>query len=262
MSLNVDAWFALGDWRGRHNFFCHGYRAFERDLHVVILGTLEAGNSHVERQYKKESRSLKVKLKQAEGHYQEWLESSCAELSEEKWDQQRFFRNMATVAIATRLIQALRKLLGTAERFKARKPCRDKSKSEILRLWTELGDCYGIDISGNAERIAFATSLNDVRNQIVHDGGNANSSLPFAQCNPEGGDAGLLDLRFSTKYPQYVEGSESSAEVNVSMKQVQQFGDDSLKLLNWVADELWNEQLKCRKAEVECPALFIPVDER
>lgn len=241
--------FDASDWRHQHDFFHHASDAFDRDLHVVIFGTLGAGMKHLARQHKRDLDKLAPRLEAAQGDYRSWLEDSCAELWAERSDQERFFRNMATVAIATRLIQTLRKLLSAAEIYKFRKPCKDTSKSEIMRLWTELGEHFGLDIAANQEHIAFAAPLNDVRNQIVHDGGQANPELLLEKCNLEGGDAGILDLKFSTKYPEYVEGSGMLAEVNVSMEQVRRFGDQSLELLKWVSSELRKKQLEFVETE-------------
>jgi hypothetical protein len=217
---------------------------FKRDLHIIISGSLHASLQYLGAQFEKDSAKLEETIKKATGEHAEFLVDSHVELSVDYAEQQRFLWNMAFVALATRLIHALRKMLRSAELFWPRnKQYGDTSMSEILRLWTEVGERCGIDIAANADKIAFATPLNDVRNQIVHDGGDANPQLSFEKCTVGGGDESYLDLRFSKKYSEYVEGSGSLAAVRVTEEQFDQTFDASIALIKWLAEQLRLRQL-------------------
>ncbi|WP_130422493.1 hypothetical protein [Edaphobacter modestus] len=212
---------------------------FERDLHVIILGSLHASVNALSADTEAYAKKLETQIESAHEEYRDYLIDRQGEAFGDHAEQERFQRNMAFVAIATRLIHALRTMLRSAETFFPRKKkYGDGSMSEIMRLWSEIGERFGIDIVMHADKIAFATPLNDVRNQIVHDGGEANPQLPFERWTLEGGDASYLDLKFSDKYPEYVDGSGFLAAVRVTEEQFNKIFDDSITLIKWLAAEL------------------------
>jgi hypothetical protein len=110
--------------------------------------------------------------------------------------------------------------------------------SEFDRIWVEYRERFGIDFASNAHSIAFVETMREVRNQIVHDGGEANTLKPLDSIDVNGGDAGLLDTWFSEKYPDYVSGEGVGAEVSVSQEQLQKHIDASVDLVGWLASEL------------------------
>jgi hypothetical protein len=95
----------------------------------------------------------------------------------------------------------------------------------------------------NAERIAFVEPLKEVRNQIVHDGGEANPAKFAATFEDFGkGEDAYLDTRFSKAYPQFTGGKGSLAEVSVDTAQLQSMVDSAIALVKWLADELYAQE--------------------
>jgi hypothetical protein len=80
--------------------------------------------------------------------------------------QERFLRNMALVALASRLTHALRNMTKSAESFSPRAKRYEKMThlSEFNRLWLEYGERFGIDFTVHADRIAFVEPMREVRN--------------------------------------------------------------------------------------------------
>jgi hypothetical protein len=132
----------------------------------------------------------------------------------------------------------------SAESFSPRKKrYGDTSMSEFHRLWNEYKERFEIDFSANADRIAFADTMNGVRNQIVHAGGEANPFKGQDDLHWDSGEAGYLDMRFSEKYPEYVSGTGMSAEVSVSEEQLGKAIKSSVGLVGWLAGELRKREL-------------------
>lgn len=151
---------------------------------------------------------------------------------------------MALVALASRLTHALRKMARSAESFsKGKKRYGKKWMGEFRCLWLEYTDRFGIDFMANADRIEFVHTMQDVRNQIVHDGAEANTVKPLDESDFNSGDAGYLDMGFSEKYPEYVSGTGFGAEVSVSEKQLEEHIKASVDLVGWLAGELRTREL-------------------
>jgi hypothetical protein len=85
-----------------------------------------------------------------------------------------------------------------------------KSMSEFSRLWVEYTERFGIDFSTNADRVEFVETMREVRNQIVHDGAEANTFKPNDEIEWHADVVAYLDCSFSEKYPGYVSGDEVS----------------------------------------------------
>ncbi len=99
-------------------------------------------------------------------------------------DQERFLRNMALVALTSRLSHTIREMAKHAELFSKRKKGGYPGRSEFQRLWSEYSQRFGIDV---VNHIACVKSMADVRNQIVHAGGNANVRKPLDEIVWNGG---------------------------------------------------------------------------
>lgn len=113
-----------------------------------------------------------------------------------------------------------------------------RSDSEFERLWKEYTDRLGIDFIANASRIAFVEPMRKVRNQIVHDGGEANSWNDSTLESLRQGEEPRLDTRFSDACPDFVSGEGWDAEVVVSQEQLDSMCDASVALVRWLATEL------------------------
>jgi len=149
--------------------------------------------------------------------------------------RERFFRNMAFVALTSRLATALRNMAWAAESFSKRKRNYGSARmTKFERLWVEYAERFDIDFTANADRIEFVETMRAVRNRLVHDG-------------PE--DGGRLDTAFSTKYPEYVSGSGIGAQISVSEEQLAQAAKNSIELVGWLAGQLRKKELEAIKAK-------------
>ena len=116
--------------------------------------------------------------------------------------------------------------------------------SEFEGLWAEYNERFKIDLIGeHASRVAFVEPLREVRNQIVHDGGEANTLKRLDEADLNGDESGWLDLDFSRKYPQYVQGEGIGAEVNVTQELLDKNIEASIELVAWLAGELRRREL-------------------
>jgi hypothetical protein len=97
-------------------------------------------------------------LEKAAGGYYEHL------ADQDYSDQERFVRNMAVVALASRLTHALREMARSAETFSSRKKRHGGTdKREFQRLWAEYSKRFGMNF--DADLIAFIGPIRAVRNQ-------------------------------------------------------------------------------------------------
>jgi hypothetical protein len=221
---------------------------FQWDVHILIEGTLRASIRYLDTEARTELGEIEAALKKPfDLEYQEHLVDEHVDVLATNYGQERFLRNMAVVALASRLTHSLRNMAKSAETFSPRKRRygnKHKRISEFAQLWLEYQERFGIDFIANKDRIAFVDTMREVRNQIVHDGSEANTLKPLNDIDWDSGDAGYLDLWFSQKYPEYVWGTGMSAEVTVSEEQLQKFIKDSIELVGWLAGELRAMELK------------------
>jgi uncharacterized protein YbcI len=237
--------FSLPDWLSKMDFYRHEYVQFQWDVHILIEGTLDASIRYLDTQTRAELPKIEeVMHRSLDGEYYRHLEDEYGVAEARNSSQEQFLRNMALVALTTRLTHALRKMARSAESFNVRKKrYGKKNMSEFGRLWLEYADRFGIDFEVNADRIAFVEIIQKVRNQIVHNGAEANTLKPFDDIDLNSGDAGYFDMRFSREYPEYVSGTGSGAEVSVSEVQLKNAFNASVDLVGWLARELRTREL-------------------
>ena len=96
-------------------------------------------------------------------------------------------------------------------------------------MWLEYSERFGIDFAVHKDRIAFVELMNDVRNQIVHDGGEAQTFKFLCEFDWNDANPQYMDTSFAEKYPDYV--SEDGSEVNVSEQQLKDAIDASVRLV-------------------------------
>jgi hypothetical protein len=82
------------------------------------------------------------------------------------------------------------------------------------------------------------------RNRIVHNGGEANSYLPFDEIDFEAGLDGMLDLNFSRNYPEFVTGEGNNAEVEVTDELLEFAVNQSCDLVTYAAQQLRAKELE------------------
>ena len=220
-------------------------RNFKWDVHILIEGTLEASIRYLDTEARTELGRIEEAIKKPlDDEYREHLVDEHVDVLATNSGQERFLRNMALVALASRLAHALRAMARSAELFSKRREGRygTNKASEFERLWAEYFERFGINVE-NSGRIAFVKSMVEVRNQIVHAGGEANTWKPLDKIDWNTGDEGYLKTDFSKQYPEYVSGTGTSAEVSVSEELLDQNIKASIELVGWLAGELRSKEL-------------------
>jgi hypothetical protein len=212
--------------------------SFEADVNLLIRNTLHAALAHLASTADAELAATKEALdKSADYEFQEHLVDTHVDILATGLSQERFLRGVALVALASRLLHTLKKMARLAEHF-----CPSthdyKGKSEFLRLWAEYGARFSIDFKAHANKIAFVEAMVRVRNQIVHEGGEANTWNNATLENLRRGQEPALDTTFSKAYPQFVNGEGWDAEVVVSQEQLDLMCDASVALVRCLAKEL------------------------
>jgi|SRR5580692_138214 hypothetical protein len=224
------------------------YHQFQWDVHVLIRGTLHASVRYLDAQIGTYLADIEAAIdKSQDTEHQQYLVDEHVDVLETNSRQERFLRNMALVALASRLTHALRTMSRSAESFSPRQKRYGKSSmSEFGRLWLEYTERFGIDFRANVDRIQFVETMREVRNQIVHDGGEANTFKPNDEIDWHADVVAYLDCSFSEKYPDYVSGDE----VSVSREQLEMAVEASVNLVGWLAKELRTRELaSIRKAK-------------
>jgi len=166
--------------------------------------------------------------------------------------REQFLRNMAFVALTSRLATALRNMAWSAQSFSKRKTHYGSARmTEFDRLWLEYTARFGIDFKANADRIAFVETMRNVRNRIVHEGGEANPpkmSKPVRKTDSDS-DEPSLDLSFSKRYPAYVSRSGIGAQVSVSEAQLAEAVKNSIQLVGWLAGQIRKKEMEVIEAK-------------
>ena len=234
-----------GDLLLNHDAYEGEHYQFQWDVHILIEGTLNASIRYLDSEVRTELTKIEEAMKKPlDDEIHEHLVDEHAEVIITASRQESFLRNMVLVGLASRLTHALRNMAKFTETFSARKGrYGNTSMSEFDRVWAEYQERFGIDFVANKDRIAFVEAMQKVRNQIVHDGSEANTFKPLNEIDWNSGEAGYLDLSFSRKYPEYVWGSGLGAEVMVSKEQLQRAIKASVDLVGWLAEGLRKKEL-------------------
>jgi len=211
---------------------------FESDVNLLICNTLHAALAHLSGTADAELADIKkARDKATDYEVQEHLVDAHVDVLATGLSQERFLRSMALVALASRLLHTLKKMARLAEHF-----CPSthdyKGKSEFLRLWAEYGARFSIDFKAHADKIAFVEPMVRVRNEIVHEGAEANTWNDATLESVRQGQEPALDTAFSKVYPHFVTGEGWDAEVVVSQEQLDLMCDASVALVRWLATEL------------------------
>lgn len=235
---------SYSDFLSNMDFYRAEYVQFQRDVHLLIEGTLDASTRYLQAEAKAELAKIDKAMQESlDDEYYRHLEDEHGVVEARNSSQEQFLRNMALVALASRLTHALRKMARSAQSFSDRKKRYGGEGSEFDQLWREYTNRFGIDFKTNADRIAFVETMREVRNRIVHAGAEANTLKPLNESDLNSGDAGHLDMGFSKKYPEYVSGTGFDAEVSVSEKQLEEHIKASVDLVGWLAGELRTREL-------------------
>jgi hypothetical protein len=220
------------------------YQQFQRDVYLLIEGTLNASKQYLDSECRTELAKIKAAMdKTSDDEHHQHLEDEYGDVLLTNISQERFLRNMALVALASRLTHALRGMTKSAESFSPRTKRYEKmtNLSEFNRLWLEYGERFGIDFTVHADRIAFVEPMREVRNQIVHEGAEAQTFKYQNDTDWNDGVLAFMDVSFAEKYPDYV--TEDGSEVNVSEQQLKNAVESSVRVVGWLASELRRREL-------------------
>jgi hypothetical protein len=229
------------------DFYHDEYDQFQRDVYLLIEGTLNASKNFLDKECETELAKIKAAMdKTDDPDHHFYIQEEYGDVLMTNISQERFLRNMALVALASRLTHALRNMSKSAESFSPRKKEHKKRYkkthlSEFQRLWLEYGERLGIDFVAHKDRIAFVDVMNDVRNQIVHEGAEAQTFKFLYEFDANDPNPQYMDTSFAKEYPEYV--SEDGSEVNVSEQQLKDTIDASVRLVEWLASELRTREL-------------------
>lgn len=235
------------------NVFEDEREAFESDVHLLILATLHAAIKYLGERTQERLTDIAAAIPRAKGAYQNHLVDEHADTGIQNIHQNRFLRNIALVALASRLLHTLNRFAMLGEFITPRRNPKSYGKSnmsEFERFWVEYEERFSLDFTKHRDKIAFTGPLKDVRNQIVHRGGEATPWKRLSEITvlPDGTEVDLWDTSFADKYPEYVHGSGGiDAEVEVTEEQLQTHVDASLQLARWLADELHVQDEAARK---------------
>jgi hypothetical protein len=230
-----------------YDFFRVEAESFERDVHILILGTLHASTTYLNEEAKREEVELLKHLETATGHAAERISERHAELWSGVAEQERFQRNMALVALLTRLTHAFRQVSRSAELWSVRDPAGygERKDDEFKKLWAEYRARFDIDFG--ARHIQFVEPLRNARNMIVHNGGDAVRVLPLSEIDPSKEEGGLYDMSFVKNYPQFVTGNGTWAEVTISEQQLTLAIESSVRLVKYAAEGLQEREAEKAK---------------
>jgi hypothetical protein len=245
--MTAETLFEPHDWHAFDSFQTEA-EYFERDVHVLILDTLRAGVTLLNQEMQDEDAALKGHLGNADGHLAEIIGERQIDLWSTVGDQENFLRNMALVALLSRLAHALKQMARAAETFQPIDQNRSEDgKDEFKQIWAEYRARFGIDFSPRF--IQFIDPLRRARNMIVHNGGEANLPISIMEIDLSKGDEGFYDPSFMKKYPQFVDGTGSGAKIVVSEEQLNSTVDASVKLVKHAAQRLREKELEAVKKE-------------
>jgi hypothetical protein len=241
-----DYFFESHDWHSM-DFFQIEAEHFERDVYILILGTLRAAVAHIDEETNRDDAEIKKDLDKAQGEAAEWLVEKQIELWSDADDQKRFQRNLCLVGLMTRLTHTLKRMARSAETFSPtdKKGYGERNDDEFKKLWAEYRSRFGIDF--NARYIQFVEPLRKARNQIVHNGGDAPDPISISEIDLEKGDEGFYDPKFMKKYPHFVQAEGSTAVVNIREDQLNSAIDSSVKLIKHAAEVLRAAELAAVK---------------
>jgi len=220
------------------DFFRIEVERFREDIVSLILGVLDTSLEALDTRAHVELAGIEQEIKPPKTPvYREHLEDELGDVTVTSASQIRYLTNMAFVALVSRLTHALRRMAKLAETFSPRKEWY-AGKSEFISLWREYGERFGIDFDTNADKVQFVKTMVDVRNQIVHQGGEARPFKYLYEVDLRDDIPEMTNSSFAEAYPTYVSGQDVSAEVSVSREQLNEAIDASIELVEWLAGEL------------------------
>jgi hypothetical protein len=231
-------------WRRSIDFFRFEHRKFERDVLVIVMGSLDAGIKQLAREFKRTKERFDTRLEGATQEQEDWIIDDFIDIREEHEDQELFLRNIAIVALLSRLTHTLHGFARHGDELAPRDENGYPGDNEFKELWTEFRTRFGIQVP--PKHIQWIEPLRRARNLIVHNGGEANP-LTYDH-DKEGALVVRRDTSFSKRYRQLVEGEDHAAEVRITQVQLTHAADKAIELSAWLAQELRKRQMETDKS--------------
>lgn len=220
-----------------YDIYSEEARRFDWDMHVQIIGTMEAAIEALSSTADENLATVDKKLAKSRANF-DHLTDKRVDILSIYGEQTRFVRNSALVSLCSRLYQALRRMANSAERFSPRTKGRYNDgrfgkNNEFKRLWNELEERFELDMVASSSLIEFVEPLVMARNQIVHEGSQVNVLW----------DDMTVDTTFSDAFPEYVDGTGMYVEVDAKEELLERNFEAATKLVKWVAEELRTKEL-------------------
>jgi hypothetical protein len=205
---------------------------FERDVYVLILGTLNAATRTLSEQTDKDVAQIENLIKKHGGSSR--LDDEYVETLSTHSDQAKFLRNNSLVALVSRLQAAFLMMVRDARLFVASTPPRNradrfKDKGEWGAILNNIEQRYGIDFPNAVTD--FLWPMVEARNRIVHHGGEACARKP--DNSP--------DLDSARTFAEYV---SSDGEVDVADEKLQLNVKAAVSLVRFAATEFRSLQIR------------------
>jgi hypothetical protein len=221
------------------------FEQFQWDVYMLIENTRRASALHLGAKVDTDLADIKAAIEKShDSEAQQYLVDEHVDVLQTYSRQGQFLRNMALVALSSRLTHALRNMTKSAS-FAPRKKegYGHRGMSEYRRLWMEYTERFGIDFTVNADRIAFIEPMREVRNQIVHEGAEAETYKFQEDIDWNEGVLAFMDDSFAKKHPQYV----SDGDVAVTEEQLTEAVKAAVDLVGWLAKELRAQEISSIK---------------
>jgi hypothetical protein len=166
--------------------------AFECDVHMLILTGLDASLKLLSTETQAEDAKLMQFLPKAKGDAAEYLAQEQADMWIQLSHQEAFLRNMALVALMSRLTHALFTMLRQTDPWALGDSDAYPAQDEFKKIWAAFRARFGLNLS--ARYIGWIEPYRRARNRIVHNGGEANPMKPFKDIDVDLGDEGTYDI--------------------------------------------------------------------
>jgi hypothetical protein len=240
MTANFE--FTEDEWMYERDAYAAELENFQRDVYILINHSLLVATDALHAGGEAENLRMQPDLEHAEDEDYDQL----ADRLEKVWmhieDQKTFLRNMALVALLSRLIHTLEKM---AKHAPGRRYKRKPREGDFDKLWREYAGRFEIDLLGTEKhRIDFIDPLRHARNCIVHAGGEVEkiSELKKNDAPKAGGTTRTLAFifhhRIPDKYKAFVQDDGFGTRIAISQQQLDEAISSSIELVRWPAPRL------------------------
>ncbi len=226
-------------WHRGIDFFRFEHRKLERDLRTVVMDSLEAGIKQLSREFKTIEKRYDARLDVATAEEENWIIDDFIDLRADHEDQDRFLRNIALVALLSRLTHTLHQLAWHGESIAPRTATEYQGSNEFQKLWAEFRTRFGIEVT--PRHIQWIEPLRKA-NLIIHNGGDAH---PIKYERTQSGlFQAVRDKSFSKRHLHMVDGDDHASDVRITQIQLLRAVEEALALSAWLSKQLREKQLE------------------